>query len=85
MPTRMVEREDVSDFLSVLCEDDVHAKRVQSMANATVGVLANASLGVHAIGQGSIKTNKRPFPQFHGVFRGHQTEPSTDASRGCWL
>ncbi len=45
-------RKDVSNFLSDLFEGDVHAKRVQSMANATVGVLTSASLGVHAIGQG---------------------------------
>ena len=31
---------------------DLHAKRVLSLANATLGVLVSASLAVHAIGQG---------------------------------
>ena len=31
---------------------DLHAKRVLSLANATLGVLTSASLAVHAIGQG---------------------------------
>ena len=52
MPRKTIKREDVSDFLSSLFENDVHAKRVQSMSDATLGVLASASLGVHAIGQG---------------------------------
>ena len=32
--------------------EDLHAKRVYSLANATVGVMAGASLAIHAIGQG---------------------------------
>jgi hypothetical protein len=39
-------------FLESLFEGDVHAMRVYSMANATLGVLSSASLAVHAIGQG---------------------------------
>ena len=35
-----------------LYEGDLHAKRVLSLANATLGVLTSASLAVHAIGQG---------------------------------
>src|SRR5690606_13429562 len=31
---------------------DLHAKRVLSLANGTLGVLTSASLAVHAIGQG---------------------------------
>ncbi len=31
---------------------DVHAKRVYSLANATLGVITSASLAVHLIGQG---------------------------------
>ena len=39
-------------FLESLFGEDVHAKRVLSLANATLGVLCSASLAVHAIGQG---------------------------------
>ena len=42
----------VRRFLESLVENDVHAMRVLSMANATLGVLTSASLAVHAIGQG---------------------------------
>ena len=42
----------VRRFLGSLFENDVHAMRVLSMANATLGVLTSASLAVHAIGQG---------------------------------
>jgi len=43
---------DISQFLNELLEHDEHAKRVQSLSNATLGVITSASLAVHAIGQG---------------------------------
>src|ERR1035441_66185 len=39
-------------FLSGLFSEDVHAKRVYSLANATLGVISRASLAVNTIGQG---------------------------------
>ena len=42
----------VSIFIDHLYDGDLHAKRVSSLANATLGVLVGASLAVHAIGQG---------------------------------
>ena len=39
-------------FLSTLFEDDVHARRVWSLADGVLGVMSAASLAVHAIGQG---------------------------------
>jgi hypothetical protein len=44
--------EGIRSFLESLFEGDVHAMRVYSMANATLGVLSSASLAVHVIGQG---------------------------------
>jgi len=44
--------EGVRKFLESLFGEDVHAMRVLSMANATLGVLCSASLALHAIGQG---------------------------------
>lgn len=44
--------DEISRFLNELFEYDEHAKRVRSLANATLGVVTNASLAVHAIGQG---------------------------------
>lgn len=43
---------DVHRFLSGLFADDVHAKRVYSLANATLGLMSAASLAVNAIGHG---------------------------------
>lgn len=43
---------EVRGFLNVVYGEDIHAKRVQSLANATLGVMNSASLAVNAIGQG---------------------------------
>jgi hypothetical protein len=43
---------DVNAFLLCLFEFDMHAKRVLSLANATLGVMSGASLAIHTIGQG---------------------------------
>ena len=50
-------REDITlktthQFLSGLFGEDIHAKRVYSLANATLGVISSASLAVNSIGQG---------------------------------
>jgi hypothetical protein len=42
----------VQQFLDSLFKDDLHAKRVRSLSDATVGVLQAGALGVHAIGRG---------------------------------
>ena len=44
--------QEVRDVLGGLLEQDLHAKRVTSLCNATLGVLHSASLAVCAIGQG---------------------------------
>lgn len=51
-PERRVGREQIEDFVSGIFEEDVHAKRVESLANGVDGVLHAASLGVRAIGHG---------------------------------
>ena len=45
-------RHDLLNFITTLYEGDLHAKRVLSLANATVGVLMSASLAIHAVGRG---------------------------------
>jgi len=42
----------VHRFLTSVFDDDMHAKRVLSLANATLGVIKTASLAVNTIGQG---------------------------------
>ena len=44
--------EEVHRFLSSLFEGDLHAKRILSLSNATLGVIKTASLAVNTIGQG---------------------------------
>jgi hypothetical protein len=44
--------EGVHRFLDTLFGDDLHAKRVKSLAGATLGVIVSASLAVGLIGQG---------------------------------
>ena len=46
----------VQGFVNTPFEGDIHAKRVLSLANATLGVMESASLAVHAIGQGLAQT-----------------------------
>src|SRR3954463_9315143 len=43
--------EDVRDFIGGLYGPDLHAKRVDALAGATLGVMAGASLAVAMIGQ----------------------------------
>ena len=43
---------EVHGFVEGLFDGDLHAKRVLSLANATLGVIETASLAVNTIGQG---------------------------------
>ena len=45
-------RNEINEFITRLYDGDLHAKRVLSLANGTLGVLSSASLAVHAVGQG---------------------------------
>ena len=42
----------VNEFVEHLFEEDLHAKRVLSLSNATAGVMRAGALGIHAIGRG---------------------------------
>ncbi len=42
----------VESFVKSILAEDIHAKRVLSLANAVTGVVAAGALGVHAIGRG---------------------------------
>jgi len=43
--------QDVRAFLDSVLDEDIHTKRVDSLANATLGVMTGASLGVAIIGK----------------------------------
>ena len=42
---------DVRSFLDSVLDEDIHTKRIASLANATLGVMTGASLGVAMIGK----------------------------------
>ena len=44
--------ETTHQFLNTLFGEDIHAKRVYSLANATLGVISSAALAVNSIGHG---------------------------------
>lgn len=50
MSEHPLDREEVTKLLSAILSEDLHAKRVASLAGAVVGVLRGAVLGIHAIG-----------------------------------
>jgi hypothetical protein len=47
----LMQVKDVRSFLDSVLDDDIHTKRIASLANATLGVMTGASLGVAVIGQ----------------------------------
>jgi len=46
-----LDRDRIAHHVATIFADDLHAKRVASLANAAVGVLEGAALGIHAIGR----------------------------------
>jgi hypothetical protein len=46
-----INEQQVRGFLEELFEHDLHAKRILSLSNATLGVIHSASLAVHTIGR----------------------------------
>ena len=51
MSEHPLDRDRITHHVSTIFADDLHAKRVASLANAAVGVLEGAALGIHAIGR----------------------------------
>src|ERR1700746_3423075 len=49
---RKAEFKNTHNFIGTLFAEDLHAKRVYSLANATLGVMTSASLAVSTIGHG---------------------------------
>jgi hypothetical protein len=46
-----MQMKDVRSFLDSVLDEDIHTKRIDSLANATLGVMTGASLGVAVIGK----------------------------------
>jgi hypothetical protein len=65
-PQKALDVEGVRRHLESIFGDDLHAKRVLSLANATIGVMQAAAAGIHAIGRG--------LAAARGVDRKHATK-----------
>ncbi len=52
LPRPRIPVERILGFLEALVGDDLHAKRILSLAHGTAGVIASGTLGVAAIGKG---------------------------------
>jgi hypothetical protein len=52
MTTKGLRPADVTEFVREMFEEDLHAKRVASLADATTGAIRAGTLAVHAIGHG---------------------------------
>jgi hypothetical protein len=63
--------QDVRAFLDSILDEDIHTKRVDSLANATLGVMTGASLGVALIGKSLAQASV-----LHGCTRLSQTKSS---------
>lgn len=50
MSDQPLDRDRITKLVSTIFAEDLHAKRVASLAGAAVGVLEGAALGIHAIG-----------------------------------
>src|SRR5271167_3895207 len=59
--------EFIRDYLSAIFAEDVHAKRIDSLAGATLGVMRSASLAVsvigHALAQARCRLTKHAIKQ----------------------
>ncbi len=51
MSDQPLDRDRITKLVSTIFAEDLHAKRVASLAGAAVGVLEGAALGIHAIGK----------------------------------
>src|SRR3954453_5947084 len=59
--------QDIRAFLDSILDEDIHTKRVASLANATLGVMTGASLGVAIIG--------KSLAQARGLLPKHAVKP----------
>ena len=51
MSDQPLDRDRITKLVSTTFAEDLHARRVASLAGAAVGVLEGAALGIHAIGK----------------------------------
>lgn len=58
MKTNVLKPADVTEFVRRMFEEDLHARRVASLANATTGAIRAGTLAVHAIGHGMAAARK---------------------------
>ncbi len=55
----MISFKEVYAFVERLFGEEMHEKRVESLSNATLGVMATGSLAVHLIGEGLAQVKEK--------------------------
>lgn len=73
---------DVRSFLGSILSEDTHAKRVDSLANAALGVMTGASLAVAMIGKSLAQARGLRLIPLSQVSL--DSEPPTGHDRGRW-
>src|SRR6478672_8993245 len=63
LKSSLIQVKNVRSFLDSVLDEDIHTKRIASLANATLGVMTGASLGVAVIG--------KSLAQAHGLLPKH--------------
>src|SRR3954471_23537837 len=63
----LMQMKNVRNFLDSVLDEDIHTKRIASLANATLGVMTGASLGVAVIG--------KSLAQARGLLPKHAVKP----------
>ena len=63
----LMQVKDVRSFLNSVLDEDIHTKRIASLANATLGVMTGASLSVAVIG--------KSLAQARGLLPKHAVKP----------
>jgi len=58
MKTNALKPADVTEFVRKMFEEELHARRVASLGNATAGAIRAGTLAVHAIGHGMAAARK---------------------------
>ncbi len=64
----LMQMKNVRSFLDSVLDENIHTKRIASLANATLGVMTGASLGVAVIGKslaqarGLLPKHARAYP-----------------------
>jgi hypothetical protein len=77
--------DDTHNFINALYDEDRHAKRIESLANATMGVIGSGALAINTIGHGFPHIGARSLPQLEAEQRHASSLWNIMPIRGVYL